>query len=354
MNPSFEIAGRRIGPGAPCFIIAELSANHGQKLGVALELVAAAAAAGADAIKLQTYRADTITLDCDAPCFRIGKGTAWEGRRLFELYEEAHTPWEWHAELFEAARRHGLICFSSPFDASAVDFLERLDCPAYKIASFEIVDHELIRKTANTGKPVIISTGMAAETEVAEAVEVARAAGCGGLALLKCVSAYPAPPEEMNLRTIPYLAETFGCPAGLSDHTLGIAVPVTSVALGGNLIEKHLTLRRADGGPDSHFSLEPAEFRQMVEAVRAAEKAVGIASFDLTDSQRPSRQFRRSLFVAKPVASGEIFTRGNIRSVRPGNGLPPKHLEEILGRRATRDLAPGTPLEWDHVAAGRS
>ena len=347
-----HIAGRRIGPGAPCYLIAELSANHGQRIETALELIAAAADAGADAIKLQTYRADTITLDCDGPYFRIGEGTAWSGRRLYDLYDEAHTPWEWHAELFAAARKHGLACFSSPFDDSAVDFLESLDCPAYKIASFEIVDHGLIRKAAATGKPLIISTGMASEREVEEAVQVAREAGAAGVALLKCVSAYPAPPEEMNLRTIPYLQERFGCPAGLSDHTLGIAVPVTAAALGACVIEKHLTLRRADGGPDSHFSLEPDEFRQLVDGVRTAEQSLGSPTFDLTESQRPSSQFRRSLFVAKPIAGGEVFTPENLRSVRPGHGLPPKHLPEILGRRAACDLAPGTPLEWSHVAAG--
>jgi N-acetylneuraminate synthase len=349
-----HIVGRRIGPGAPCYIIAELSANHGQRIDTALELIAAAAEAGADAIKLQTYRADTITLDCDGPYFRIGEGTTWSGRRLYDLYDEAHTPWEWHAELFAAARKHGLSCFSSPFDDSAVDFLETLGCPAYKIASFEIVDHGLIRKVASTGKPLIISTGMASEHEVEEAVQVAREAGAAGVALLKCVSAYPAPPEEINLRTIPYLTEKFGCPAGLSDHTLGIAVPVTAAALGACIIEKHLTLRRAAGGPDSHFSLEPDEFRQLVDGVRTAEQSLGTPTFDLTDSQRPSSQFRRSLFVAKPIAVGEVFTAANVRSVRPGHGLPPKHLPEILGRRAACDLAFGTALKWSDVADSRS
>jgi pseudaminic acid synthase len=345
-----HIAGRRIGLGAPCYLIAELSANHGQRIETALQLIAAAADAGADAIKLQTYRADTITLDCDGPYFRIGEGTAWSGRRFYDLYDEAHTPWDWHAELFAAARKHDLACFSSPFDDSAVDFLESLDCPAYKIASFEIVDHGLIRKSAATGKPLIISTGMASEREVEEAVQVAREAGAAGVALLKCVSAYPAPPEEMNLRTIPHLQERFGCPAGLSDHTLGIAVPVTAAALGACIIEKHLVLRRADGGPDSHFSLEPDEFRQLVECVRTAEQSLGSPNFDLTESQRPSSQFRRSIFVAKPIAAGEMFTPENLRSVRPGHGLPPKHLPEILGRRAACDLTLGTPLEWNHIA----
>ncbi len=349
--PIISIAGRQIGEGQPCFIIAELSANHGHKLSSALELIDAAADAGADAIKLQTYRADTITLDSDAPYFQIRKGTAWEGRRLYELYEEAHTPWEWHAELFAAARKRGMICFSSPFDATAVDFLEGLGCPAYKIASFEVVDHGLIRKAAGTGKPLIISTGMASEIEVEEAVTVARNGGAKGVALLKCVSAYPAPAAEMNLRTIPYLAERFKCPAGLSDHTLGIAVPVTSVALGGAIIEKHLTIRRSDGGPDSHFSLEPDEFKAMVEGVRIAEQARGNACFDLTPSQVPSSQFRRSLFVASNIAEGEVFTEANIRSVRPGDGLPPKHLDAILGKRAACALSHGTPLRWEHVAS---
>lgn len=348
--PEFSIAGRRIGKGSPAYIIAELSANHGQKLSAALELIEAAADAGADAIKLQTYRADTITLDCDAPPFQIGEGTVWKGRRLYDLYEEAHTPWEWHAELFAAAAARGLACFSSPFDDTAVDFLETLDCPAYKIASFEIVDHGLIKKAAATGKPLIMSTGMASEEEVAEAVEVALKGGAGGLALLKCVSAYPAPPEEMNLRTIAYLSEKFSCISGLSDHTLGTAVPVTAVALGGKIIEKHLTMRRADGGPDAHFSLEPAEFAQMVDAVRVAERAVGTTSFELTDSQRASTQFRRSLFVCQTVRQGERFTRENVRSVRPGDGLPPKYLEEILGRKAAQDLEPGQPLRWEYLS----
>lgn len=341
-----EIAGREIGPDAPCFIIAELSANHGQKLSAALDLIEAAAEAGADAIKLQTYRADTITIDCDAPCFQIGQGTAWEGRRLYDLYEEAHTPWEWHAELFKKAQDHGLICFSSPFDATAVDFLEDLGCPAYKIASFELVDIGLIRKAASTGKPLIMSTGMATEEEVAEAVSTARDSGAAGVALLKCVSAYPAPPEEMNLRSIPYLSGKFGCPAGLSDHTLGVAVPVASVALGGNIIEKHLTLRRADGGPDSHFSLEPDEFRTMVRSVRTAERALGTPSFELTPSQRASAQFRRSLFAVEDIAVGEPLTTGNVASIRPGDGLHPRHLPEILGARATRPIPRGTPLDW--------
>ncbi len=352
-NNAIEIAGRKIGEGHPCYVIAELSANHSQDKGAALALVRAAAEAGADAIKLQTYRADTITLDCDAPCFRIGEGTAWEGRRLYDLYEEAHTPWEWHGELFAASAALGLPCFSSPFDATAVDFLESIDCPAYKIASFEIVDHALILKAASTGKPLIISTGMASEAEVAEAVGVAREAGAGGIALLKCVSAYPAPEEDMNLRTIPYLSSRFACPAGLSDHTLGILVPVTSVALGGCIIEKHLTMRRSDGGPDSHFSLEPEEFAEMVAGIRIAEKSAGSPTFDLTDSQRPSSQFRRSLFAAQDIAAGELFTETNIRSVRPGNGLPPKHLPEVLGLHATTDIAFGTPLAWEHVS-GRS
>lgn len=347
--PNFTIAGRCIGNGAPAYIIAELSANHGQQLSAAIELIEAAAKAGADAIKLQTYRPDTITLDCDAPPFQIGEGTAWKGRRLYDLYQEAHTPWQWHPELFAAAASHGLACFSSPFDDTAVEFLESLDCPAYKIASFEIVDHGLIRKAAATGKPLILSTGMATESEVEEAVFAAREAGNGALALLKCVSAYPAPPSEMNLRTIPYLAQRFSCVTGLSDHTLGFVVPVTAVALGGAIIEKHLTLRRSDGGPDSHFSLEPDEFRQMVESVRIAEQAVGEPSFELTDSQRPSIQFRRSLFASKTIRSGETFTRENVRSVRPGDGLPPKHLDEILGKTASRDLAFGTPLRWEDV-----
>ncbi len=348
-HPSIEISGRTIGMGQPCYIIAELSANHGQSLEKAKSLVRAAAEAGADAIKLQTYRADTITIDCDAPPFQVGKGSAWEGRRLYDLYEEAHTPWEWHRDLFEEAAAVGLHCFSSPFDSTAITLLEELDTPAYKIASFEIVDHDLIRRCAKTGKPVIISTGMASREEVSEAVEVARAAGCQELALLRCVSSYPAPPEEMNLATIQDLWDSFACPVGLSDHTLGTAIPVAAATLGATIIEKHLTFRRADGGPDSHFSLEPEEFAEMVKAVHDATASIGQVSYEITEAQTSSRSFRRSLFAVKDIAQGEILTEENIRSIRPGDGLPPKHLPEILGKTAKTAIPFGTPLTWEHL-----
>ncbi|GAA5495482.1 pseudaminic acid synthase [Rubritalea halochordaticola] len=350
MHTTIEIAGRKIGPGHPCYIIAELSANHGQKIDNALALVKVAKDAGADAIKLQTYRANTITIDCDTEPFMIRKGTSWEGRRLYDLYEEAHTPWEWHQAIFEEAAKHGLHCFSSPFDDTAVDFLENLNAPAYKIASFEIVDHGLIARCAATKKPMIISTGMASKEEIAEAVQVARDNGCTQLALLKCVSAYPAPPEEMNLSTIADLQQSFDCPAGLSDHTLGTTIPVAAATLGASIIEKHFTLRRADGGPDSHFSLEPHEFKDMVSSVRAAQSAIGTPSYQLTPSQEASRMFRRSLFAVKNIAAGETFTTENIRSIRPAHGLPPKDLPKILGKTATNFIPFGTPLSWDIIS----
>lgn len=344
---NIEIAGRLIGPEHPCYLIAELSANHGHRIENALKLIRAAREAGADAIKLQTYRADTITLDCESPPFQIGEGTAWEGRRLYDLYEEAHTPWEWHEELFAEARKLDLHCFSSPFDLTAVDFLENLGTPAYKIASFEIVDHELIAGCARTGKPMIISTGMAAKEEISEAAQVARDHGCSQLALLRCVSAYPAPPAEMNLSTIADLRDSFGCPAGLSDHTLGTAIPVAAASTGASIIEKHLTLDRSAGGPDAHFSLEPDEFALMVRAVRDAQEAIGRPSYDLTESQKASRMFRRSLFSARDIKAGEAMTAENVRSVRPGHGLPPKHLPEVLGKTAKQDIPFGTPMSWD-------
>ena len=344
---TFEISGRKIGPGHPCYIIAELSANHGQNIENAIALIKVAKDSGADAIKLQTYRADTITIDCDSDPFMIKKGTAWEGQRLYDLYEEAHTPWEWHQTIFDEAAKHGLHCFSSPFDDTAVDFLEELNAPAYKIASFEIVDHGLIAKVAQTGKPMIMSTGMASKNEVAEAVEVARSHGCTQLALLKCVSAYPAPANEMHLSTIQDLSQSFDCPAGLSDHTLGITIPTAAASIGACIIEKHFTLKRADGGPDSHFSLEPHEFNEMVTAVREAQSAISTPSYDLTKSQEASRMFRRSLFAIKDIKSGEPLTSENVRSIRPGHGLAPKHLDEILTKQATTDIVRGTPLSWE-------
>ncbi len=346
--PSFAIAGRGIGPGEPAYVIAELSANHHQSLDEALKLVEAAKAAGADAVKLQTYTPDTITIDCDNEYFRV-KGTIWEGRNLHQLYGEAYTPWEWHGRLIEAATSMGIHCFSSPFDDTAVEFLESLGVPAYKIASFENVDLPLIRRVARTGKPAIMSTGMATLGEIEEAVEAFRAAGGSALALLKCTSAYPAPPEEVNLRTIPHLVQAFGVVAGLSDHTLGATVPVAAVTLGARIVEKHFTLSRGTPGPDSAFSLEPHEFRAMVEAIRLAERALGEVRYGYTEREAQSRALRRSLFVVRDVAEGESFTPENIRSIRPGYGLHTRHLDEVLGRRARQAIARGTPLSWELI-----
>lgn len=350
-----KIAGRQIGDGAPVYVIAELSANHGQNFEQALAIVRAAKEAGADAVKLQTYTADTLTLDCDKEYFRIGKGTIWEGRTLHELYREAFTPWEWQPKLKAAAEALGMHCFSSPFDETAVDFLDTLDVPAYKIASFELVDLPLIARAARTGKPLIISTGMATREEIAEAVAAARAAGAEEIALLKCTSGYPALFGEMNLRTIPDMSAAFGVPVGLSDHTLGSAVPVAAVALGACILEKHLTLSRATPGPDSAFSLEPAEFAQMVADVRAAEQALGRPSYAVSEKESASRVFRRSLFAVRDIAAGEIFTAENVRSIRPAHGLSPKHLPTVIGRKAAAAIERGTPLDWDLVVgAGKA
>jgi len=329
------------------FIIAELSANHGHKLETALALVRAAKECGADAIKLQTYTPDTITLACDNEYFQVKHGTIWDGTTLHRLYQEAYTPWEWHRPIQEEAEHQGLVFFSTPFDFTAVDFLESLKVPLYKIASFELVDLPLIRKVAQTGKPAIMSTGMATLAEIDEAVRTFREAGGRQLALLKCTSAYPSPPEEMNLRTISHLAEAFGVPAGLSDHTLGIAVPVAAVALGGCIIEKHLTLSRSVPGPDSAFSLEPHEFKEMVQAIRVAEKALGHVNYEATEKEKASRMFRRSIFVVKDIPEGAEITAENVRSIRPAHGLAPKHLESVLGRKAKKTLRRGEPLKWE-------
>jgi N-acetylneuraminate synthase len=346
----FAIAGRRIGPGEPPYVIAELSANHGQHLDRALELVRLAAEAGADAVKLQTYTPDTITIASNKPWFRIASGTRWDGRTLHDLYAEAYTPWEWHAQLKAEADRLGVHLFSSPFDATAVELLEEIGVPAYKIASFEIVDLPLIRLVASKGKPMIISTGMATLAEIEEAVRAARDAGATQIALLKCTSSYPAPAEEANLRTIPHLADAFGVPVGLSDHTMGVAVPIAAVALGAVIVEKHMTRARADGGPDGAFSTEPDEFAAMVAGVRAAALAVGEVSYTPTEHEVGSRRLRRSLFVVADVGAGETFTVDNVRSIRPGDGLHTRHLEEVLGRRAAHDVSRGEPLRWDDVA----
>lgn len=350
VHNSMTIAGREIGPGRPTYIIAELSANHNQDFEQAAKLVQVAAESGADAIKLQTYTADTLTIDCDNEYFQIGEGTIWAGRNLHDLYCEAFTPWEWQPRLKSLAEAAGLHCFSSPFDATAVDFLEEMNVPAHKVASFEIVDIPLLQKIGSTGKPVIMSTGMASLAEISEAMETLRNSGAGEIGLLKCVSSYPAPASAMNLRTIPHLAEAFGVPAGLSDHTLGITVPVASVALGATIIEKHFTLSRDTPGPDSQFSLEPDEFRAMVAAVRMAEQAVGQVHYGVSESEQKSRNFRRSLFVVADVKCGELLTARNVRSIRPGNGLHPRYLSEVLGRVASRDLSRGTPLSREDIS----
>jgi pseudaminic acid synthase len=349
MISKFHIDGRLIGAEEPCYIIAEMSANHGQSFDKAVDVVHAAHESGADAIKLQTYTADTLTIESHRPEFMIGKGTLWEGRSLYDLYGEASTPWDWQPKLKAVAEELGMHCFSSPFDDSAVDFLEHMNVPAHKIASFELVDTGLLRKVASTGKPVIMSTGMASLAEIDEAVRTLREAGCTQLALLKCTSAYPSLPEDMNLRTIPHLAKAFNLPVGLSDHTLGIAVPVAAVALGACIIEKHFTLRRSDGGPDAAFSLEPAEFKAMADAVRAAESALGSVNYEITNNEAASRVFRRSLFVVKDVKAGETFTTTNVRSIRPGYGLPPRYMNQVLSARAAMDLPRGTPLELSHL-----
>ena len=345
---AIEIAGRKIGPGQPPYIIAEMSGNHNGDLERALALVEAAAEAGADAVKLQTYTADTMTIDHDGDDFRV-KGGLWDGKTLYELYEWAHTPWDWHEALFARGRELGVAVFSSPFDASAVDFLESLDAPAYKIASFEVVDLPLIEKVAKTGKPMIISTGMANLEEIGEAMETARAYGSGEIVLLHCISGYPTPPEEANLATLPDLARRFGAVAGLSDHTLGPSVPIAAVALGAQVIEKHFTLRRADGGPDSAFSLEPEELRQLCETAQTAWAALGRVDYSRKPSEAGSAVFRRSLYVVEDIAAGEPFTEKNLRAIRPGHGLPPKHITELLGRPAKTAIKRGTPLRWDLV-----
>ena len=345
------IANRYIGPGHPVYIIAELSANHHQNFEEAVRLVQAAKEAGADAVKLQTYTPDTITISSRREEFQIAGGTIWDGRSLYELYAEAFTPWEWQPKLKQIANALGLGLFSSPFDETAVDFLEEMNVPAYKVASFELIDLPLIKKIGRTGKPIIMSTGMASTEEIDEALTAAREAGSPEIALLKCTSAYPSPPEEMNLRSIPELERRFKVPSGLSDHTLGIAVPVASVALGARIIEKHLTLARSDGGPDSAFSLEPDEFKAMVQAVRFAEQALGKVHFGPTRRERASLAFRRSLFVVKDMKQGETFTAQNLRSIRPGHGLHTRHLPHIIGQHAACDIEKGTPLDWKLVAS---
>ena len=349
MNKSFQIGTRRVGEDAPVFIVAELSANHNQDYNRALEIVHAAKEAGADAVKLQTYTADTITLDCDDDCFQIKEGTIWDGTTLYKLYQQAYTPWEWQPKLMEEANRLGMECFSSPFDLSAVDFLEEMNVPAYKIASFEINDIPMIKKIAKLGKPMIFATGIAHLSDIELAVQTCKEAGNEQVILLKCTSAYPAPYEDVNLRTIPSMRDTFHCITGLSDHTMGSAVAGAAVALGAKVIEKHLTLRRADGGADSAFSMEPEEFKEMVDNIRKIELALGEVTYELTPKAAREREHSRSLFVAKDMKAGEIFTPENLRSVRPANGLHTKYYEELLGKKIRRDAKLGTPMSWDLV-----
>lgn len=338
----FEIGSRTL-------VIAELSANHGHDIRVAKKTIAAAHAAGADAIKLQTYTADTLTIDCDSDYFVLDSGTIWDGRTLYDLYTEAFTPWEWHKELMDYANELGLLFFSTPFDKTAVDFLEELNVPAYKVASFEIMDTPLIEYIASKGKPVVMSTGVATLGDIEDAVNACKRMGNDQIILLKCTSSYPAKMEDANLLTIPNLRDTFCVPVGLSDHTLGTTAPIVAVALGAQVIEKHFILDTALGGPDASFSLTPQEFRSMVDAVREAERALGKVDYSMTEEKWKSRRLGRSLFVVQDIQQGEIFTNENIRSIRPGNGMSPKALYDVLGKTASKDVKKGTPLSWDLV-----
>jgi N-acetylneuraminate synthase len=346
---TIEIAGRAIGPGQPVYVIAELSANHGQSLARALELVDLAADAGADAVKLQTYTPETMTLDLDLPAFRVGDGTLWAGRRLADLYAEAMTPWEWYPELADAARRRGLALFSTPFDRTAVDFLVEHGAPAFKIASFELVDLPLIREAASHGRPLIMSTGMASADEIDAAVRAATEAGAAGVALLRCNSSYPAPTTEMDLRTIPDMAARWQVPIGLSDHTLDVTALTAALALGACLLEKHFTLDRGEPGPDAAFSLEPDELAKTVQTVRTVEAALGRVRYGPSPSEQASLAFRRSVWVTRPVAEGETFTEDNLRALRPAGGIAPDELAGVVGRRARRGIDAGTALTWDLV-----
>ncbi|MFC4409982.1 pseudaminic acid synthase [Chungangia koreensis] len=331
------------------FVIAEMSANHGHDINIAKETIKAAKEAGADAIKLQTYTPDTITIDCNNEYFQVKQGTIWDGRTLYDLYNEAYTPWEWHKELMEYAKELGIICFSSPFDKTAVDLLESLKVPAYKVASFEITDIPLIEYIASKGKPIIISTGIATLGEIDEAVQACRRVGNNQIILLKCTSAYPAKIEDANLLTIQNLKETFNVEVGLSDHTLGVTVPIVSVALGARVIEKHFILDKSIGGPDASFSLDKREFKLLVDSVRDAEKAIGKVDYELTNKKAKSREFSRSLFVVKDIKKGEVLNEENVRSIRPGHGLAPKYSKSIYGSTASQDIKRGTPLDWKYI-----
>lgn len=349
MKNRIQIGHRYVGEGEKTFVVAEVSANHLQNFERAKAIIRAAADAGADAVKLQTYTADTITLDCDNDYFQITQGTIWDGTTLHKLYEEAYTPWEWQPKLMEYAQELGLECFSSPFDSTAVEFMQQMNMPAYKVASFEINDIPLIRKIARIGKPIIFATGIAYLEDIERALQVCKEEGNEQIVLLKCTSTYPSPYEDMNIKVIPNMTTVFDCIAGLSDHSMGTAVAVGSVAMGAKMVEKHLTLRRADGGPDAAFSMEPEEFSQMVSDIRIVEKALGRVTYELTDKQKASREDGRSLFVAKDIRAGEVFTEENIRSVRPNFGMHTMYYERVLGQRAKTDLKMGTPMDWKYI-----
>jgi len=344
-----KIGNKSIGNNNPVFIIAELSANHLQNFDLAVDTIKTIKESGADAVKIQTYTPDTITIDSDNEYFQIHQGTLWDGKTLYQLYKEAYSPWEWQPKLKDIAEELGLVFFSSPFDRTAVDFLEEMNVPAYKVASFEITDIPLVEYIASKGKPVILSTGIARLADIEEAVNACKRMGNKQIALLKCTSAYPAPLEEINLRTIPNLVDTFNTIVGLSDHTLGISVPIASVALGTKIVEKHFILDRNLGGPDATFSMEPDEFRSMVEAVREVEKALGTINYDLTEKTKKSREFSRSLFVVEDIKAGELLTEKNIRSIRPGFGLYPRYFSQIIGMKARNDINKGTPLDWSLI-----
>ena len=349
MKKEINIGGHIISENSPTFVIAEMSANHNMDFDRAVAIMQAAKDAGADAIKIQTYTADTITLDCDDPCFQITQGTLWDGTTLHKLYQTAYTPWEWQPKLKEIAESMGLVFFSSPFDLTAVDFLEEMDVPAYKIASFEINDIPMIRKIAKLHKPMIFATGIAHMADIELALKTCKEEGNEDVVILKCISAYPTPYEDINLKTIPSMKETFDCITGLSDHSMGHAVAVGAVALGAKVVEKHLTLSRADGGADSAFSMEPAEFKEMVDNIRIVEKALGRVTYELGEKQTREREHSRSLFVAKDMKAGDVFTPENLRSVRPACGLHTKYYEELLGKKIKKDAKLGTPMRWDLV-----
>ena len=349
MNKSFRIGSKTISRNSPVFIVAEISANHNQDYNRALEIIHAAGEAGADAVKLQTYTPDSITLDCDDECFQINEGTIWDGTTLYKLYSEAFTPWEWQPRLKEEAKKLGLECFSSPFDLTSVDFLEEMDVPAYKIASYEINDIPLIRKIARLHKPMIFATGIAYPEDIRRALDVCVQEGCEDVILLKCTSSYPTPYEAVNLNVIPTLAKTYDCLTGISDHTMGTIVSAGAIPLGAKMVEKHLTLRRADGGPDGAFSMEPEEFRQMVQQIRILEKALGSSEYVLTDTQKLEHEGSRSLFVVKDIEKGDLLSPENIRSIRPGNGLHTLFYEVVLVKIAKYFLKKGTPLAWELI-----